>query len=83
MPLTQRSMRALGGAYGPRATTSGVNQGKVAGAGMADHVHFHVVPRWEGDTNFMPVARRHAGPARGLRDTYRALRDAFDRGATR
>jgi ATP adenylyltransferase len=55
MHLTQRSLAAIREGYGPDGFNIGINQGKVAGAGVEDHVHLHVVPRWEGDTNFMPV----------------------------
>ena len=55
MSLTQRSLRALESAYGADGYNLGVNLGRVAGAGVTDHVHLHVVPRWAGDTNFMPV----------------------------
>ncbi|HEV7466646.1 MAG TPA: HIT domain-containing protein [Candidatus Dormibacteraeota bacterium] len=51
----QRAMRALQAALGPDGFNLGVNHGRVAGAGITDHVHAHVVPRWDGDTNFMPV----------------------------
>jgi ATP adenylyltransferase len=51
----RRAVRALQAALGPHGFNLGINQGRIAGAGIADHVHIHVVPRWDGDTNFMPV----------------------------
>ena len=53
MELATRALGALRRAYGAEAFNLGVNIGAVAGAGVADHVHLHVVPRWAGDTNFM------------------------------
>jgi ATP adenylyltransferase len=53
--FTQRAMRALRSSMGPHGFNIGINQGTVAGAGIAAHLHQHVVPRWGGDTNFMPV----------------------------
>src|SRR5213592_5187133 len=55
MALAQRSIVVLEAAYGPQGFNAGLNQGRIAGAGFADHIHLHVVPRWAGDTNYMPV----------------------------
>lgn len=53
--LTQHAVRVLGQVSGPQGFNIGMNQGGVAGAGIAAHLHQHVVPRWGGDTKFMPV----------------------------
>lgn len=53
--LVRYSVKLLQAAMGPDGFNLGVNLGRTAGAGIADHVHWHVVPRWNGDTNFMPV----------------------------
>ncbi|HEU5267158.1 MAG TPA: HIT domain-containing protein [Jatrophihabitans sp.] len=53
--FTQRAMQVLRAAMGPHGFNLGINQGAVAGAGIAAHLHQHVVPRWGGDTNFMPI----------------------------
>lgn len=55
MALTRRSVNLLKSAFHPDGFNIGINLGRVAGAGIADHVHIHVVPRWSGDTNFMGV----------------------------
>jgi ATP adenylyltransferase len=73
MTLTQSSMAAIREAYGPDGFNLGVNQGKVAGAGVEDHVHLHVVPRWGGDTNFMPVTGGVRVLPQSLEDSYKAL----------
>jgi ATP adenylyltransferase len=55
MQLAQRAILAIRKAMTPDGFNVGLNLGKVAGAGIADHLHLHVVPRWSGDVNFMPV----------------------------
>lgn len=55
MLLVGRGIRALRKVMNPQGFNVGANLGRVAGAGVEDHVHFHIVPRWNGDTNFMPV----------------------------
>lgn len=53
--LLRRAVKALRGEMEPHGFNIGMNMGRVAGAGVPDHLHWHVVPRWSGDTNFMPV----------------------------
>jgi ATP adenylyltransferase len=77
MTLTQRSLRALTQAYDPDGFNLGMNLGTIAGAGFADHVHMHVVPRWAGDTNFMPVVADTRVLPQSLDESYVAIRDAF------
>jgi ATP adenylyltransferase len=77
MTLTRGSLAALREAYGPEGFNIGINQGKVAGAGFEEHVHQHVVPRWGGDTNFMPVIGDVRVLPQSLEDSYRQLVGLF------
>jgi ATP adenylyltransferase len=78
MGLTQRALGALRAALRPDGFNLGFNLGRVAGAGVADHLHQHVVPRWNGDTNFMPVVSDTKVMSEHIRATYDKLRAAFD-----
>jgi ATP adenylyltransferase len=74
---TMRAIRALRAASGPHGFNIGMNLGAVAGAGIAAHLHQHVVPRWGGDTNFMPVVGRTRVLPQLLADTRKLLADAW------
>lgn len=75
--FTQRALKALRKASGAQGFNVGMNLGEVAGAGIAAHLHQHVVPRWGGDTNFMPVVARTKVLPQLLRDTREILADAW------
>ncbi len=73
--LLKKSILALSETLRPDGFNVGINIGRVAGAGIEDHVHVHVVPRWIGDTNFMPVISGTKSLPVALDETYRILRD--------
>jgi ATP adenylyltransferase len=75
--LTRRSEIVLVEAYKPHGINMGINLGKSAGAGVLDHVHMHVVPRWSGDTNFMTVVGETRVLPEGLLQTAEKLRAIF------
>jgi ATP adenylyltransferase len=79
---TKQSMETLRAASNAQGFNIGMNQGSVAGAGIAPHLHQHVVPRWGGDTNFMPVVARTKVLPQLLRETRELLASAWH-GATR
>ena len=77
MQLTRVANRLLTAAFHPDGFNLGVNMGRVAGAGIADHLHWHVVPRWNGDTNFMPVLADVRVIPESLEVVYTRLRAAM------
>jgi ATP adenylyltransferase len=77
MALLQASVRALRKVMSPHGFNVGMNLGKYAGAGIDDHLHFHVVPRWDADTNFMPIIGHTKVVSEGLWETWEKLRLAF------
>jgi ATP adenylyltransferase len=78
MALTQRAMGVLEDRYQPHGYNVGFNQGRVAGAGVEHHIHMHVVPRWGGDTNFMPVLADTRVMPQTLEESYATLKGSLD-----
>ena len=78
MALAQAAMRRLEEVYAPQGYNVGFNQGRIAGAGFESHIHMHVVPRWGGDTNFMPVLADTRVMPQTPQQSYEALRGGFD-----
>jgi ATP adenylyltransferase len=77
MSQVQLALRALRAVMNPDGFNMGINQGKVAGAGFAEHMHFHIVPRWNGDTNFMPVLADIKVVPEALDSVYQKLKQAL------
>ena len=77
MRLTRLSIDLLRAAFKPDGFNLGVNMGRVAGAGIADHLHWHIVPRWNGDTNFMPVMADVRVIPESLNAVHRRLTEAL------
>lgn len=83
MQVGRRCMAALRKTMKPDGFNVGFNLGRVAGAGIVEHLHMHIVPRWLGDTNFMPVLAETAVLPQALREVAAQLRKALETGADR
>lgn len=77
MDLAKRCQSALREAYRPHGFNLGMNLGRAAGAGVAHHFHLHIMPRWDGDTNFMSTVGETRVLSEDLPTTYRKLLDLF------
>jgi ATP adenylyltransferase len=75
--LTRKAEQAIQTAYHPEGINLGMNLGKSAGAGIADHIHMHVLPRWQADSNFISVIGETRVLPEALSDTYRKLKPLF------
>ena len=78
MSLTNKSMEIIKNIMGADGFNIGANLGKAAGAGIEEHLHFHIVPRWIGDTNFMPVLGNTKVMVEGLQETWDSMKPQFD-----
>jgi len=75
--IVSRSIKVLRQVFNPSGFNIGINMGKIAGAGIDDHFHTHIVPRWQGDTNFMPIISNVRVVPEALAETYEKLEGKF------
>lgn len=75
--LINKSIMVLRKVFDPQAINLGMNLGKAAGAGIEEHIHYHILPRWDGDTNFMPVIAGIKVISESLDATYKKMSKAF------
>ncbi len=76
--LLVRAMRVINNVMNSQGFNIGINQGKVAGAGVVDHIHIHLVPRWQGDTNFMPILTDTKLISEALLETYDNIKQGLE-----
>jgi ATP adenylyltransferase len=74
----QKAVKVLNEIYKCHGFNVGANLGRAAGAGVPDHVHFHVIPRWNGDTNFIPVIADTKVISESLEDSHRIIKETFE-----
>ncbi len=79
MKISTKSMAVLSEKLKAEGFNFGANIGKAGGAGIEEHIHYHIVPRWTGDTNFMPVTGNAKVMVEGLLETYDKLKPGFDK----
>ncbi|MGQ9533835.1 MAG: HIT family protein [bacterium] len=77
--LLARAIIAMNQTIHPDGFNIGLNLGRIAGAGLVDHIHYHLVPRWQGDTNFMPVLGDTKVLSEALEQTYNRIKNGLDR----
>ncbi len=75
--MLKLALAATESIYSPSAVNIGLNQGRAAGAGLPDHLHYHLIPRWEGDLNFFPLIAETKAVVETLEQTYKKFRDYF------
>ena len=78
MKISSQSMKIIREKLNAEGFNFGANIGSPAGAGIAEHLHYHIIPRWRGDTNFMPVVGNTKVHVQGLADTYSDLKLSFN-----
>ncbi len=76
--LLQKAIRVLKKAYNPEGFNIGLNLGKVSGGSVDTHIHYHVVPRWQGDTNFMPIIGNVKVIPQSVYETYDILKENWE-----